>query len=158
MFGDTDGFPFIVGGSPVRITSLHPSAIHIFQLWQVYIDNVNPLLKLSHAPTLQAQIIGAGADPAEIPKPLEALMFSIYLIAVHSMTDGETQSTFSEDKAVLLARYHEATQQALINASFMRSNELMVLQAYLLYLVSTTQTKHSHLPLPFNRRTCFPSS
>ncbi|KAL1849629.1 hypothetical protein VTK73DRAFT_9841 [Phialemonium thermophilum] len=136
MFENTDGFPFVVGGSPSSVTSLHPSAIQIFQLWQVYINNVNPLLKISHVPTLQGQIVAAGADPSKISKPLEVLMFAIYFIAVTSMRDEEVQSTFGEDRAVLLGKYHNATQQALVNASFMKSTELMVLQAYFLYLLA----------------------
>ena len=135
MFGDTDGFPFKVCGSPAQITDLHPPAIKIFQLWQVYINNVNPLLKISHVPTLQAHVVGVAADPAKIPKPLEALMFGIYLVAVTSLTNEEVEGTFGEEKAVLLSRYHQGTQQALINAGFMRSNELKVLQAFFLYLV-----------------------
>lgn len=136
MFNDTGGFPFVVGGSLTSITSSHPSAIQMFQLWQAYIHNVNPLLKISHVPTLQAEIVGAGGDQANIPKPLEALMFAIYLIAVSSMTEDEVHSTLGDSKFALLARYHKATQQALINAGFMRTTELIVLQAYLLYLVS----------------------
>ncbi|KAF5864377.1 hypothetical protein ETB97_007939 [Aspergillus alliaceus] len=139
MFGDTDGFPFNACGSPSEITDSHPPTIELFQLWQIYIDNVNPLLKISHVPTLQAQVVEAAADPAKVSRPLEALMFSIYLIAVTSLTDEETKSTFGEEKAVLLSRYHRGTQQALINAGFMRSNELVVLQAYFLYLFSVVQ-------------------
>lgn len=136
MFENNDGFPFVVGGATVSVTSAHPSAIQIFQLWQIYINNVNPLLKLSHISTLQAQIISAGANTAKIAKPLEALMFAIYFSAITSLTDVEVQSTFGEDKTVLLTRFHNATQQALVNAGFMRSTELTVLQALLLYLVS----------------------
>lgn len=110
--------------------------MQIFQLWQIYIRNVDPLLKISHVPTLQNQIVGAGADLTKCSKPLEALMFSIYLIAVRSLTDEETQATFGEPKDMMLARFSEASQQALINVGFMRSSELMVLQAYFLYLVS----------------------
>lgn len=135
MFSDTDSFPFVVGGLPALITGLHPPAIRIFQLWQIYIDNVNPLLKISHVPTLQVQIVEVAADLANAPKSLEALMFSIYLISVNSMSDDEVQNTFGEDKIILLGRYHEGAQQALINAGFMRSNEITVLQAYVLYLV-----------------------
>ncbi|KAK1759293.1 putative transcriptional regulatory protein [Echria macrotheca] len=135
MFENSDGFPFIVGGSMISVTGFHPSAIQIFQLWQIYINNVNPLLKLSHTPTLQAQIISAGANTAKITKPLEALMFAIYFSAITSMTDDEVNSTFGEDKAVLLGKFHNATQQSLVNAGFMRSTELMVLQALLLYLL-----------------------
>ncbi|KAJ5730743.1 fungal-specific transcription factor domain-containing protein [Penicillium malachiteum] len=136
MFDNNDGFPFMVGGSTSRITHLHPSTIQIFQLWQVYLNNVNPLLKIGHAPTLQNQIVEAGANLSHIGKPLEALMFSIYLIAISSMMNDGVQTTFGTSKSVLLARYHEASQSALINAGFMRSCDLMTLQAYLLYLLS----------------------
>jgi hypothetical protein len=62
-------------------------------------------------------------------------MFSIYFIAITSLSDDEVQSMFDEDKLVLISRYHGATQQALVNAGFMRCTDLMVLQAYYLYLV-----------------------
>ncbi|KAL4745238.1 fungal-specific transcription factor domain-containing protein [Aspergillus terricola var. indicus] len=140
MFDDSDGFPFVVGGGIENIGSLHPPVIEILQLWQVYIQRVDPLLKITHLPTLQAQIVSVGVRPTAIPKPLEALMFAIYLIAVHSMADNEVHNMFQETKPRLLARYHHATQQALINAAFMRATELSVLQAYLLYLFSISRS------------------
>jgi hypothetical protein len=146
MFENNDNFPFSVGGPAASVTSSHPSAIQIFQLWQIYISNVNPLLKISHVPTLQGQIVAAGANPSKIPRPLEALMFGIYFIAITSLKDEEVQSTFGDDRSVLLAKYHTATQQALVNVGFMRSTEIMVLQAYTLYLVSVAwqpSSKHS---------------
>jgi hypothetical protein len=114
----------------------------MFQLWQVYLHNVNPLLKIFHAPTLQVQIVGAGADLAKLGRPLEALMFSIYLIAVKSMTEEKVQSTLGEPKSTILDRYYRASQQALVNAEFMRSNDLMVLQAFILCLVSITNCQY----------------
>lgn len=138
FINDNDSFPFGVGGSTTRITHLHPSAIQIFQLWQIYISNVNPLLKISHVPTLQPQIVGAIADLSKVSKSLEALMFTIYLIALKSLTEEEIQTTFDKSKITMLARFGEASQQALINVGFMRSNDFMVLQAYFLYLVSPT--------------------
>jgi hypothetical protein len=131
-----DGFPFMVGGSKSHITHLHPSAIQIFQLWQIYLNNVNPLLKISHVPTLQNQIVKASADLAEVDESFEALMFAIYAISVTSMPNDEVEAAFGDSKNALLARYHAASQQALINAKFMSSTELTTLQALLLYLVS----------------------
>lgn len=142
MFSDFDTFPFMVGGAPTLITHLHPSAIQIFQLWQVYLDNVNPILKICHAPSLQVRIVGAGTNLARIPGPLEALMFSMYLIAVRSMSDEEVQRTLGESKSAILDRYYQATQQALVNVGFMRSNDLMVLQAFLLCLVSIMNCRY----------------
>ncbi|KAJ5630959.1 uncharacterized protein N7484_011059 [Penicillium longicatenatum] len=135
-----DGFPFMVGGSKSPITHLHPSAIQIFQLWQIYLNNVNPLLKISHVPTLQNQIVKASADLAEVDESFEALMFAIYSISVTSMPNDEVEAAFGDSKNELLARYHAASQQALINAKFMSSIELTTLQALLLYLLSICQS------------------
>lgn len=136
MFDSQDGFPFVIGGSTSSVTDLHPPAVQMFQLWQIYLENVNPLLKLTHTPTLQGQLIEATANPAKIPKPLEALLFSIYFLAIVSLTDDEVQETFKEDKNRLMSKFHRGTQQALINAGFMRSPDIIVLQAFVMYLVS----------------------
>ncbi|KAI6364520.1 hypothetical protein MCOR25_005651 [Pyricularia grisea] len=141
MFNNHDGFPFVIGGERVvaNLARKHPEPMQMLSLWQIYLGNVNPLLKITHFLNLQSQIIEAGKDLTKISKPLEALLFSIYLIAVTSMQDDEVQSTFGTEKGVLVSRYHAATQQALINAGFMRSAEIMVLQAYILYLLSVRQ-------------------
>ncbi|WKT46233.1 Zn(2)-C6 fungal-type DNA-binding domain [Fusarium oxysporum f. sp. vasinfectum] len=131
---DTDGFPFIIGAAPVPIVNLHPSTIHIFQLWQIYIDNINPLLKITHVPTVQAQIIEASSDLENAPKNIEALMFSMYLMAITSLEDADVYKRFNETKKELLARYHTGTQHALTKAGFMRVNDPILLQAYILYL------------------------
>lgn len=136
MFGQRDNFPFAMGAEHTSLTDQHPSAIQIFQLWQIYLDNVNPLLKLTHTPTLQVRIIEAGANLHKISPSLEALMFSIYLMAIHTMQDEEVIASFNEEKRLLTGKYCRATQQALLNAEFMRQPDLSLLQAFLLYLVS----------------------
>ncbi|KAM0420570.1 hypothetical protein ACHAPT_011616 [Fusarium lateritium] len=130
----TDGFPFIIGGPLGPITQLHPSTIHIFQLWQIYIDNINPLLKITHVPTVQAQIIEASSHIENVPSNIEALMFAIYFMAVTSLEEADVYKRFNESKKELLARYHSGTQQALAKAGFMRVNDPILLQAYILYL------------------------
>ncbi|KAK8080145.1 hypothetical protein PG997_007963 [Apiospora hydei] len=134
MFDNADGFPFVVGASSRSITDQHPSAIHIFQLWQIYLTNVSSLLKMTHTPTLQGRIIEASANLGKTSKSLEALMFAIYLMAVTSLQDDEVLEMFNEERAVLLKKYYMACQQALLNASFMRNPDLTILQAYTLYL------------------------
>ncbi|KAI1169572.1 fungal-specific transcription factor domain-containing protein [Nemania sp. FL0916] len=143
MFGHADGFPFAVGGQPQSVTDLHPPGVQIFQLWQFYLDNVNPLLKLTHTPTLQVQIIEASANLTRVSKSLEALMFAIYLMAITSLNDDEVEQTFAESKSVLLSKYQHGTQQALFNAGFMRMPDLTILQAFLLYCVSVLASVQS---------------
>lgn len=146
----------MVGGSKSQITHLHPSAIQIFQLWQIYLNNVNPLLKIHHAPTLQNQIVKASADLSNVAEPLEALMFAMYFLSVTSMPNEEVEAAFRDSKKALLARYHAASQQALINAHFMSTSELTTLQAFLLYLVSLNLRSILRY-LPFIVRTRSPS-
>lgn len=63
-------------------------------------------------------------------------MFAIYACSITSMTDHDCQSQLCETKSALLARYRFATKQALINVGFMRSSDLTVVEAFVLYIVS----------------------
>ncbi|KAH6895322.1 fungal-specific transcription factor domain-containing protein [Thelonectria olida] len=132
----TDGFPFMIGAQPNAIYTYHPPTIQIFQLWQIYIDNINPLLKITHVPSVQAQVIAASTNIEKAPKNIEALMFSIYLLAITSLEEVDVQKMFNESRQELLGRYHSAAQQALCNAGFMRVNDPILLQAYLLYCMA----------------------
>lgn len=108
----------------------------MFRLWQTYIDNVDPLVKIVHTPSFQQQISVLSGNTESIPKPTEALMFAIYAMAILSMSDSECDSAFGKPRSVLLARYQDAARQALINASYLRTSDIVVLQAYFLFLVS----------------------
>ncbi|KAG6007743.1 hypothetical protein E4U21_005582 [Claviceps maximensis] len=135
MFTNDDGFPFVFSGRQLSTTHCHPSPVHIFQLWQIYIDNVNTLLKITHVPSVQAQIIQASSDLANAPKNIEALMFAFYAISIQSMEEMDVQKMFGDSKRAVMGRFLAALQQALLNADFMRMNDLISLQAYVLYLV-----------------------
>jgi predicted RNA-binding protein with RPS1 domain len=129
-----------VGGSFVPVTQAHPPGIQIFQLWQTYIDNINPLLKITHVPTVQVKVLQAASTLGKAPKNIEALMFGIYLMAITSMEEKQVVSMFNEPKQQLLSRYLSATQQALVNASFMLVDDPLVLQAFVLYLVCSNSS------------------
>lgn len=139
MFSNQDPFQFLLSGHHQlsSITDAHPPTIHILQLWQIYIDNVNPLFKLTHVPSIQQELIKATSNLENAPKNIEALMFAIYLMAITSLDEEEVQIRFQASKHELLGRYFGAIQQALVNAGFMRSRDLITLQAFYLYLVRT---------------------
>ena len=119
-----------------NLHDLHPAPIHIFRMWQTFLDNINPLTKILHAPTVQQQILDASSNLGKISKGTEALMFSIYACSVMSLTDVECKATFGEEKSILLSRFQSGARKALLRAGFLRSSELIILQAYVLYLVS----------------------
>jgi hypothetical protein len=135
MYSGQEGFPFFVAGRVQPVTHLHPPAGQIFQLWQIYLQRVNPLLRVTHVPTIQAMITGAVANLGDAPQNLEALMFTIYAMSASTLTDPEARQSFGASKMELQARFNSAAQQALVNAGFMRANDILTLTAFVLYLV-----------------------
>jgi len=108
----------------------------IRRLWQIFIENVNPLTKLVHVPSLQLVIEKAATNIDRIPASFEALMFSVYSMAVLSLTEDECKEAFGESRAVLLPRYVAATKGSLSRAKFMSSTSLVILQALLFHILS----------------------
>jgi len=104
-------------------------------LWQTFLNNFNPLVKPFHAPTVQNVISEATTDLESISASTEALMFSIYLSAVSTMTEEQCMRLLSTSKPALISRYSDSTQQALVNSKFLKTTDLVVLQAFTLYLV-----------------------
>jgi hypothetical protein len=131
-----DNLLFGTRDTTVELSTLHPDPVQIFRLWQVYLDNVNPLLKITHTPTLQARIIEATGNLTDIDPTLEALMFSIYCMSITSLNEEDCQSSFASSKEDLLVRYQFGCQQALYNCGFLRSSDRECLTALYLYLVS----------------------
>ncbi|KAH0837600.1 C6 transcription factor [Fonsecaea pedrosoi] len=129
-----DNLLFGARGPAVNLSSLHPDPVQVFRLWQIYSDNVNPLLKVTHTPSLQGRLIEAVSDISKISPTLEALMFSIYCVAISSHATEDCQRLFECPKEDLLMRYHYACQQALLNCSFLRTNDRDCLTALYLYL------------------------
>jgi hypothetical protein len=130
------GLLFGVQTSSTILRSLHPTPIQIFKLWQTYLDNVNPLAKLFHAPTVQQLVLSASGDLDEIPRNLEALLFGIYSVSAESLTSSECISLLGESKSTALQRFKTGAQWALGNANLLTSSDVMVLQAFVLFIVS----------------------
>ncbi|CAG8025585.1 unnamed protein product [Penicillium olsonii] len=126
------------------LAELHPSPLHIFKLWQAFLENVNPLTKVVHVPTVQQQILEAMSDLPKASKELETLMFAIYCIAIVSMEPEEVERSFGESKRGLLLRYRQGAQLAFKNASLLRTSSLTVLQAFMLYLLSMRAFSDTH--------------
>lgn len=120
----------------VDISTLHPEPVQILRLWQIYLDGVNPLLKVTHAPSLQGRIIEAASNVSHTSAALEALMFSIYCVAVQSLDEDDCQAIFKSSKETLLTAHHFGCEQALLNCGFLRTGDRDCLTALFLYLVS----------------------
>lgn len=144
-------------GSPkadVRLSTLHPEQVQVFRLWQIYLENVDPLLKVTHTPTLQSRIINAVSDLEGISLTMEALLFSVYCVSILSLTNQECRSFFGSPRNDLLATYQFACQQSLLNCKALRSGNVESLTALFLYLVSLCSFTSRHDQLLISSLTC----
>lgn len=132
-----DGFGFVLGNQLVTdLKSLHPSPENIHQLWQIFAENIDPLTKVLHVPTLRPAMDKAASNLGAVPRSFEALMFAIYSAAVMSLKDDECKQRLDEPREVLLSRYVTATKAALSRANFMANTSLVVLQALVIHLLA----------------------
>ncbi|KAI9762328.1 MAG: hypothetical protein M4579_000477 [Chaenotheca gracillima] len=135
--GSDGDFEFVLSNQPKsKARSRHPSPERIDQLWQLFIENVDPLTKVVHVPTVGPAIRKAASNIKMIPRSFEALMFAIYGAAVMSLNDDDCKQRFGEARQILLSRYISATKAALSRAKFMGTISLVVLQALVLHLIS----------------------
>jgi hypothetical protein len=129
--------PVRLSGAP-QLLELHPEPKHIFKLWQAFAENVNPLTKVIHTPTLQQRILEMSWNLEAVTRPLEAVMFGVYALAITSMKAPDCVQALGETKSVLLNRYRSGAAQALIAAELHLTEDLEVLQAFVLFLVCPT--------------------
>lgn len=144
-YASHQGFIFGFSSLKVDLKSLHPSPSQIFILWEVYKENVDPVVKLIHRPTTRNILLNAASSTDKITRPAEALLFSIYYGAVTSLTQDQCRKLLDEDRIDLIKKYRFATEQALARADFLNSSSLMCLQAFVAFLVFVRNMDDSRL-------------
>lgn len=122
-----------------------PTPVQIFKLWQIFLERVNPLTKLIHAPSLQPLVVEASNDHASISQNAQALLFSIYSVATISLTEEESAQVLKMSKEKALLRFASGAKAAFMRAKFMEKYDLMTLQAIVLYLVELIQRPLSQI-------------
>lgn len=134
-----DNAELIFGGveSPsISVEELSPSPTHIVQLWQIYLDRVNPLTKIIHVPTVGPYLLQATGASPQLPKNVEALLFSIYTLATVAMSKEECEEILGMPRDKALARFGQGVRLSLTQMGFLKTHDLLTLQALVIYLVS----------------------
>lgn len=106
------------------------------------------MFKILHQPSLAAHLIrGEHYLNYEIDYlTIEALDHSVYYAATASLTEEQCTSLFGARKSAIVAKYRLASEVALAHADPAATDDLTVLQAFVLYLVSADFIRSS---LPF---------
>ncbi|KAL7933083.1 hypothetical protein V8C35DRAFT_327862 [Trichoderma chlorosporum] len=136
-FGTTNqSFIFGSAAQCQSLLGLHPPLQHALLYWRLFKENCDRLIKVLHIPTAEPIFLHAIQQPACIPKGLEALIFAIYFSVVESLSEDECWEAFGSYKGDLIDSYKFATEQALARAKFLETDELIVLQAFVIFLMS----------------------
>lgn len=131
-------------GCRQNILHCHPSHADAMQLWKMHAENVEPICKVLHIPSTGKMVEFVSQRPEGATKADECLLFSIYHCAVFSISEEECMKMFKQDRSAMMQRFQGAACQALVNASFLKTTELAVLQALYLYLLSSRYAYDPH--------------
>ncbi|EKV16344.1 hypothetical protein PDIG_08740 [Penicillium digitatum PHI26] len=126
-----------------RRLNLQPQIRH--RLCDIFFRNVDPLFKILHRPSLQAYI-KEGKPYLDYEQDHQApatLASAIYLCAVCTLDEVECQAMFNTRKRVVFAEFQKETEFALASADFVTTNDLTVLQAYVLSLLAARSQDQS---------------
>ncbi|EOD46576.1 putative c6 transcription protein [Neofusicoccum parvum UCRNP2] len=118
-----------------EVNSIIAQEFEAFGLWTLFKENVDPLVKVLHIPTIEPKILSAIENRDHIPRGMEALLFSIYYAVITSTSSEDCDAWFSESKQTLLDKYRFGLEQGLARANFLQTDEFVVLQAFVIFLI-----------------------
>lgn len=121
---------------PRSLTSLHDPAV-ARQLCEVYLQQVDPVIKVLHRPSLKQWMVHGEpylAYAAGHPS-VEALGSAVCYSAISSMTENQCSVMLHANKADLMAESRVVCETAIGLAGLLSTRDITVLQAFILYLV-----------------------
>lgn len=134
---------FLGPSSAESLVQYYPTEPESLLLWEAYRENVDPICKILHIPSAAKTVEKASRHSERTSNTEECLLFAIYHFAAFSMANEECEKKFGKSRDVLMQRYHFATRKALVKASFLKTTEISVLQALVLFLIPC---RHSYDP------------
>lgn len=125
-----------LGASFVEPAPILQDRLLVDQLCGIYLDQVDPILKILHRPTLSRHLLDGSAYlgyPEGHPS-VEALDSAVLYVAVNSMEDEQCQALLGRDRAGLLSATRQTCESAMERAGLLTTRDMAVLQAFVLYL------------------------
>ncbi|TGJ80316.1 hypothetical protein E0Z10_g8441 [Xylaria hypoxylon] len=129
------GVPFFWGPRSLDPGNLQPLPSQVFYIWEIFVENIDPFIKVLHVPTIGRAIREAKGKFSVMGRGMEALMFAISLAAVTSLHENEYQveENFGESRKTLFARLRLGTEQALSRAGVLNTTDISTVQAFIIY-------------------------
>ncbi|KAK6532794.1 hypothetical protein TWF281_006970 [Arthrobotrys megalospora] len=113
---------------------LHPHPSQMLLIWQTYVDDIDPFVKILHVPSMTRLIRDLRGQYHSLKPATEALIFSISLAAVSISSEEDIPQHFNVSKRELISRYRLCTEKSFEKAELLTSDDLQSLQALAIYL------------------------
>ncbi|RDW68713.1 uncharacterized protein DSM5745_08473 [Aspergillus mulundensis] len=134
--GRTGPMTLVKARGPINLNVYRPPPQTMAVLWQIYLDVVDPVLKLFHVPSVQKLITQTIRGRDKVEPALECLLFAIYYAAVAAITPSVCKEELDEGRAALLKRYRTVIENLLSRLDLLHSTDMIVLQSLALYLIT----------------------
>lgn len=119
----------------MSIDDAYPEPVHVFRLWQIFLERVNPLCKIIHVPSVQPYVVEVASGNWNVPANYQPLLFSIFSIAVFALSDSESRQMLGLPRETALKKFTSGVRAALMKVNFMKTYDLLILQSLAFYQV-----------------------
>jgi hypothetical protein len=111
-------------------------------LCDVYQYRFASMVPIVHGPALKRYLSGQEEylDHPHDDSGVKALMFAVFYAAITTLKPHECIEQFNVDRQAALRRYRFATEICLAQSDLHRTTELVVLQAFMIYIVSISSS------------------
>lgn len=114
----------------------HPTHAEAMILWNIHIESVEPLCKILHIPSSTKMAEMVAQKPETASRANECVLFAVYHFAVFVSGEEKCEKLFGQARSTLMQKFHWAARQALVNASFLTTTDINVIQALVLFLLA----------------------
>lgn len=118
------------------LTSVQPTVAESNLIFKLFFKSVNPFIRVLHHSYFERELDNYRRGSLAFPLEFEALLFSIHTLTINSLSAGVVERTFSTQKQLLLTRFKNAAQVALLKVEFFKTDKITTIHALLHYLVS----------------------
>ncbi|KAK6505716.1 hypothetical protein TWF481_007608 [Arthrobotrys musiformis] len=124
---------------------VHPHPSQLLLLWQTYVDDIDPFIKIIHVPSMTRIIRDLRGQYHHLKPTTEALIFAISLAAVSVSTEEDISQHFNISKQELCSRYRLCTEQTFEKIGLLTSDSLESLQALAIYIYTLRSNQEQKL-------------
>jgi hypothetical protein len=115
-------------------------------LAEVFLLRVDPVFKITHRPSVSLHLLGGKSylDYETNHPAVDALDKAIYYSAVCCLCDAECSEIFKTPKSAVIFTFRQRSEKALATANLTTTDDITVLQAFLIYLVTASPLSSCH--------------